>query len=117
MAFLATVKKHFVILGIMPIIIPLKVRKYQSLINRIHVIFMFIFLVSFANAVQYFAIFEAKTFSDYSKAIFFNSVTSLHLALYAILQWKRTDLLDLIHDLDRASEKSESILKRFRSYD
>lgn len=110
MAFLATVKKHFVILGIMPIIVPLKVRKYQSLFNRIHVFFMFVFLVSFANAVQYFAIFEANTFSDYSDAIFFNSVTSLHLALYAFLQWKRTDLLNLIHDLDRASEESELIL-------
>lgn len=105
-------KKHLIILGILPVTeqhFPFKLRKYQSLLNRIHVIFVFAMLIGYASTAQSFIWFKAQTFAEYFAVLFFLVVTTFHIALYTALIWKRSNLSQFIDDVENVMDESKFI--------
>lgn len=107
MKILNLTKWHLKMIGIFPVQnLPSNLREYQPLINRIHTIFILLELISYTTSVECFFWFKAKTFIEYSEGAFYVSVSSLVVALYSALLWKKSELINFIQYLEMIAEQS-----------
>lgn len=111
MQVLYSVKKSLIILGILPMKeqnLPVKLRKYQSIINWAHIFFIIVWLTCYFSSVLGFLFLRATTFGQYSEGGLFCSVTAVRVALYIIFVVQKSKLASLMDDLEKIIEKRES---------
>lgn len=63
----------------------------------------------FVISINYFLIFGAKTFKDYSEAFFFGFSTFSLTIQHLVLIWQRTDVMEMMDDLQDIVNESECI--------
>lgn len=113
MKILNLTKWHLKMIGIFPVQnFPFKLREYQQFINRIHTILILLILISYTSSVECFLWFKAKTFVEYSEGAFYVSVSSLVVALYLALLWKKSELINFIEYLEIVAEQRKLIPKK-----
>lgn len=112
MLILRNVKKSLIIVGILPIQeknLPKNLRKYQTLINWAHIIFMISWLMCYLLSVLGFLFLRAKTFGEYSESALFCVVTIMRFTLYIILVCQKSKLITVMDDLEKFMEKRKSL--------
>lgn len=115
MLIFSTVKWQLMMIGVIPIPeerLPASCRSFQTPINWMHIIFVWISLFTFTFSPLLFLFFQASKFTEVSEAVFTVSVAVLDLILYSIFIWKRTVLLDFIDELENILE----IRKLFKTF-
>lgn len=110
MVLVSVLKLNFKIFGIIPISeenLPVKLKKYNSVINQVHVAFVFIHLACLNVSVIYFLFFEPeKTFMEENESKIFFLWFILCIVIYMILIWKRSQLFALTTEFEILIEKS-----------
>lgn len=113
MSILRNVRKSLIIVGILPIQeknLPKNLRKYQTLINWVHIIFMISWLMCYLLSVLGFLFLRGKTFGEYSESGLFCVVTIMRFTLYIILVCQKSKLITVMDDLEKIIEKRKSLL-------
>lgn len=88
--------------------LPSSLRKYQMLLNFLHILFVMICLnVLYVSVLAHFMAFKAKTLIIFFQATFFISVALMRVALYVLILVKRTELSKFMNDLEQMVEMSK----------
>lgn len=110
MTILKFTKRHLIISGILPLPsqnFKSKLIEYPQCINRFQNAFVYLMLISYAISEVCFLSFKAQTFIEYTEATFCIAVSTLALALYSILLWRKANLIDFMQNLELIVEQSK----------
>lgn len=108
MFILQTMRKYFIILGIIPMAkhkLPIKLQTFQWQLNCLHIILVMILLISFDVSIVWFLLMEKETFAQHYEAILFSSGVSYLNIVYWILIWQRSKLHSFIEELEQLITK------------
>ena len=109
MASLVLIERNFMISGIQAVpeqYLPPKLKKYQSIIRRVHLTLGLLSLVSWLCSMACFVLFKAKTFADYAEgAMFFVGVLFL-ITFHTSFVWQSSEVSGILTDLKNTVEQS-----------
>lgn len=107
-----TAKKYLTIVGMLPTpednFSP-KLQRYHLWLNIVHTTSVGVFILLYVCSVWCFPFFNStsKTTTESVEVIIFGTISTARLVLFLIFVSKRSDILNLIKDLDETVEKSE----------
>ena len=108
-ASLIMIERSFMVSGIQAVpeqYLPPKLKKYQSIIRRVHLTLGLLSLVSWLCSMACFVLFKAKTFNDYSEvATFFVGVLFL-ITFHTSFVWQSSEVSGILTDLKNTVEQS-----------
>lgn len=97
-------------MGVIPVpekYLPIKLRKYKLLINRIHIAFMFFLIFSFDISALYFHLFEDKSITEYFESVIFVLYINVTIINVGLLTWKAPELIKFMDDLEKLLNESK----------
>lgn len=103
MIILANIRWYFVMLGTFPISTEklklYNLQNFRMTINRIHVGLYTVCLMLYVLSVMFFVKIKAKTFAQYAEGFFFCMITFTRLAMYCLINSRKSLLTSMLNDL------------------
>lgn len=113
-ASLITIERSFIIPGITSVPeqnLPSKLKNYKLFIHRAHLTIGMVSYASFICSLMCFALFKAKTFTDYADVATFLVGNTIVFTFYASFAWQSAKVSDSLTDLNSIVKQSESKIK------
>lgn len=86
---------------------PSFLRNSRKAFNSVHILFLFLSLVTYNISIFCFLMFNATSFTQFSEAGLFYLVGYLHLSFYTVSIWKRSKILSFIDDIEEIIRQSK----------
>lgn len=115
MESLIGIKKNFMIAGILVSeeCLPIILRKYKSIINRVHIALVIIHLMLYLLSMLYFVLYQTQTFAEYAHAIIFFACDFVLMLFYTCFVWHSSKVSQIITGLENTIEQSKSKVEIF----
>lgn len=110
MATLIIIERGFMVSGIVSVpeqYLPPKLRKYHSIIGRVHLTLGLASYTSLLCSILCFLLFRAKTFADYVEVATFVVGTFIVMSFYASFAWQSSKISEDLANLKTTVEQSE----------
>lgn len=104
MEILKTAKELLAVLGVIPLReqwLTNRLCKYKILINYLHIGFIFAIMISCFSSLLYFLLFATNEFAEYHECLVIVCYVLFTIVLYAILLWKRMEVMEFIDDMGK----------------
>lgn len=114
MASLVMIERGFMVSGIKAVpeqYLPSKLKRYQSIIHRVHFTIGLISVLSWLCSVTCFIWFKAKTFLDYAEVSTFFVGAFDMLSFYTYFAWQSVEVLEMMTNMKSTVEQSEMNIK------
>lgn len=108
MALFSTAKDSLTIVGILGVTeekLPIKLQKYKTAINYIHIVCVISWIILYLCAALYFLLFEAKTFNQYFGSGLYIILNILRIIVYKILRSNITTMSNLWNESEDTINK------------